>query len=165
MAPTHGTLDPQGCPLTRVTIFPEGIPARGRDFDALIDTGFTGFAQMPQVIAVDIGLTPLGTMDLTFSDGSTEAMPVAWASIRFETEADHSATSRPGRGYSRLRLPRDLAGTELAALLRRYGYEQTRQTGSHMRLTSSLKDITIPRSRPASGRHAQRDPRGCCLLS
>ena len=87
MAPTRGTLDPQGCPLTRVTIFPESIPARGRDFDALIDTRFTGFAQMPQVSAVDIGLTPIGTMDLTFSDGSTEAMPVAWASIRLEAEA------------------------------------------------------------------------------
>jgi len=86
MAPTRGTLDPQGCPLTRVTIFPEGMPARGRDFDALIDTGFTGFAQMPQASAVDIGLTPTGTMDLTFPDGSTEAMPVAWASIRLEAE-------------------------------------------------------------------------------
>jgi clan AA aspartic protease len=86
MAPTRGTLDPQGCPLTRVTIFPEGIPAHGRDFDALIDTGFTGFAQMPQASAVDIGLTPTGTMDLTFSDGSNEAIPVAWASIRLEAE-------------------------------------------------------------------------------
>jgi predicted RNA binding protein YcfA (HicA-like mRNA interferase family) len=36
---------------------------------------------------------------------------------------------------------RDLAGTELAALLRRYGYEQTRQTGSHMRLTSRLNTL------------------------
>ena len=74
MAPTRGTLDPQGFPLTRVTIFPEGMPARGRDFDALIDTGFTGFAQMPQASAVDIGLTPNGTMDLTFSDGSASRM-------------------------------------------------------------------------------------------
>jgi predicted RNA binding protein YcfA (HicA-like mRNA interferase family) len=51
-----------------------------------------------------------------------------------------------------LRLPRDLAGTELAALLRRYGYEITRQTGSHMRLTSRLKGVehhvTIPRHQP-----------------
>ena len=86
MAPTRRTLDPQGCPLIRVTIFPKGIPARGRDFDALIDTGFTGFAPMPQASAVDIGLTPTGTMDLTFPDGSTEAMPVAWASIRLEAE-------------------------------------------------------------------------------
>jgi predicted RNA binding protein YcfA (HicA-like mRNA interferase family) len=48
-----------------------------------------------------------------------------------------------------LKLPRDLAGTELAALLRRYGYQITRQTGSHMRLTSRLKTsehhVTVPR--------------------
>jgi len=47
-----------------------------------------------------------------------------------------------------VRLPRDLSGTELASLLRSYGYEITRQTGSHLRLTSSLKGgehhITIP---------------------
>jgi predicted RNA binding protein YcfA (HicA-like mRNA interferase family) len=51
-----------------------------------------------------------------------------------------------------LRLPRDLAGTDLAALLRRYGYESTRQTGSHIRLTSRLKGpehhVTIPRHDP-----------------
>jgi predicted RNA binding protein YcfA (HicA-like mRNA interferase family) len=36
-----------------------------------------------------------------------------------------------------VRLPRDLGGEELAALLSRYGYEVTRQTGSHMRLTTT----------------------------
>jgi predicted RNA binding protein YcfA (HicA-like mRNA interferase family) len=47
-----------------------------------------------------------------------------------------------------LKLPRDLGGTELAKLLRRYGYEVTRQTGSHLRLTSSQRGsqhhISIP---------------------
>ena len=47
-----------------------------------------------------------------------------------------------------MKLPRDLPGTDLASLLRRYGYEVTRQTGSHLRLTSTLKGmehhITIP---------------------
>ncbi len=49
------------------------------------------------------------------------------------------------------KLPRDLGGEELAALLRRHGYEVTRQTGSHLRLTT-LKNgehhITIPRHQP-----------------
>jgi predicted RNA binding protein YcfA (HicA-like mRNA interferase family) len=48
-----------------------------------------------------------------------------------------------------MKLPRDVGGEELAGLLRQYGYQQTRQTGSHMRLTSSLKGaelhLTIPR--------------------
>jgi len=50
-----------------------------------------------------------------------------------------------------MRLPRDLGGEELAVLLRQYGYEVTRQTGSHMRLTTlqgGEHHITIPRHKP-----------------
>jgi len=47
-----------------------------------------------------------------------------------------------------LRLPRDLSGHELIRLLRRYGYERTRQVGSHIRLQSNLRgqahNLTIP---------------------
>ena len=49
-----------------------------------------------------------------------------------------------------MRLPRDLGGEELAALLGRYGYEVTRQTGSHMRLTTTQQGehhVTVPRHR------------------
>jgi predicted RNA binding protein YcfA (HicA-like mRNA interferase family) len=50
-----------------------------------------------------------------------------------------------------MKLPRDLSGEELAKLLKKYGYEITRQTGSHMRLTTRLKGehhITIPKHKP-----------------
>ena len=47
-----------------------------------------------------------------------------------------------------MKLPRDLSGEELARALRRFGYESTRQTGSHMRVTSTAKGrehhVTIP---------------------
>lgn len=50
-----------------------------------------------------------------------------------------------------MRIPRDVGGQELAKSLRRYGYETTRQTGSHMRL-SRREDvehhITIPNHKP-----------------
>lgn len=36
-----------------------------------------------------------------------------------------------------MRLPRDIAGDELAALLEKHGYVVTRQTGSHLRLTTT----------------------------
>jgi predicted RNA binding protein YcfA (HicA-like mRNA interferase family) len=53
-----------------------------------------------------------------------------------------------------LKLPRDLDGNKLAPLLRPYGYEITRQTGSHLRLTSTLKGrehhVTIPAHRELS---------------
>ena len=47
-----------------------------------------------------------------------------------------------------MKLPRDVSGPELARVLHRHGYEITRQTGSHLRLTSKIKGvehhITIP---------------------
>ena len=47
-----------------------------------------------------------------------------------------------------MRLPRDLSGEDLAARLTRLGYRITRQTGSHLRLTTERDGehhITIPR--------------------
>ncbi len=47
-----------------------------------------------------------------------------------------------------MKLPRDISGSELASRLHQYGYEITRQTGSHLRLSSSVKGpehhVTIP---------------------
>lgn len=47
-----------------------------------------------------------------------------------------------------MKLPRDLSGRELVRLLKAYGYEATRQVGSHIRLQSNLRgpshSITIP---------------------
>jgi predicted RNA binding protein YcfA (HicA-like mRNA interferase family) len=40
-----------------------------------------------------------------------------------------------------LRLPRDLGGRDFASMLARYGYQQTRQTGSHLRLTSRFTGV------------------------
>lgn len=50
-----------------------------------------------------------------------------------------------------MKLPRALSGRELAKALRRLGYQTTRQTGSHMRLTCaspSEHHITIPDHSP-----------------
>ena len=45
------------------------------------------------------------------------------------------------------RLPRDLSGRDLARAFRRYGYAVTRETGSHLRLTTlqgGEHHVTIP---------------------
>ena len=47
-----------------------------------------------------------------------------------------------------MRLPRDLSGDALARALSVLGYEPTRQTGSHLRLTTGERGehhLTIPR--------------------
>jgi predicted RNA binding protein YcfA (HicA-like mRNA interferase family) len=51
-----------------------------------------------------------------------------------------------------VKLPRDAGGEELAAVLGKYGYKITRQTGSHMRLTCTSRGfehhVTIPSHKP-----------------
>lgn len=50
-----------------------------------------------------------------------------------------------------MRVPRDISGVTLAKLLTNYGYLITRQTGSHLRLTTEKNGthhITIPNHDP-----------------
>jgi predicted RNA binding protein YcfA (HicA-like mRNA interferase family) len=46
-----------------------------------------------------------------------------------------------------MKLPRDISGADLAKRLKRLGYGVTRQTGSHLRLTTTERGqhhVTIP---------------------
>ena len=50
-----------------------------------------------------------------------------------------------------MRLPRDVSGSDLAQALRKLGYAITRQTGSHLRLTTyehGEHHLTIPQHTP-----------------
>lgn len=51
-----------------------------------------------------------------------------------------------------MKLPRDMSGQELARILVKYGYRITRQTGSHLRLTTTYNGhehhVTIPAHNP-----------------
>ena len=47
-----------------------------------------------------------------------------------------------------MKIPRDTSGEELTKTLKKYGYQITRQTGVHIRLTTNVKGehhITIPK--------------------
>ena len=50
-----------------------------------------------------------------------------------------------------MKIPRDLAASELIRALRVFGYETVRQDGSHIRLTTTLgrkHHVTVPNHRP-----------------
>jgi len=50
-----------------------------------------------------------------------------------------------------MKIPRDLSGNDLIKLLRKYGFEPTRKSGSHIRLTTQKEGeyhITIPNHSP-----------------
>jgi predicted RNA binding protein YcfA (HicA-like mRNA interferase family) len=49
-----------------------------------------------------------------------------------------------------MRLPRDVSGDDLVRALAKFGYVETRQTGSHVRLTTQVNGehhVTVPRHR------------------
>jgi predicted RNA binding protein YcfA (HicA-like mRNA interferase family) len=50
-----------------------------------------------------------------------------------------------------MRIPRDLSGEQLAILLKKYGYQFSKQVGSHMRYTTQLNGehhLTVPKHNP-----------------
>ncbi|MEO8819843.1 MAG: type II toxin-antitoxin system HicA family toxin [Ginsengibacter sp.] len=50
-----------------------------------------------------------------------------------------------------MRIPRDISSNELIKLLKKFGYEISRQKGSHIRLTTFLEGehhVTIPNHNP-----------------
>ncbi len=50
-----------------------------------------------------------------------------------------------------MRLPRDISSKELIKLLKKFGYQITRQKGSHIRVSTTLQGehhITIPKHDP-----------------
>jgi len=47
-----------------------------------------------------------------------------------------------------MKIPRNISGEKLSKLLKSFGFEISRQTGSHMRLTTRIREefhITIPK--------------------
>ncbi len=49
------------------------------------------------------------------------------------------------------KIPRDITGYELSKLMGQFGYQITRQTGSHIRLTTmenGIHHVTIPNHNP-----------------
>jgi len=52
-----------------------------------------------------------------------------------------------------VRMPRDVSGADLVKALERLGYRPTRQTGSHLRLTTTVNGehhITVPNHDPCA---------------
>ena len=66
------------------------------------------------------------------------------------------------------KIPRDINGKDLSKKLKKYGYTITRQTGSHIRLSSNYMGyehhITIPEHNPLKIRYVERNFSGNFIL-
>jgi predicted aspartyl protease len=85
MAPKTGYLDNAGHPHIKIRVW--GLSNQfGQEFEAMIDTGFSGFLSLPLVRAFPLALTLFGTTQYELADGSMSPKLLAHGSIDHEGE-------------------------------------------------------------------------------
>ena len=75
MARIRGSLDSAHCPVITIAVSASSGPSTF--VDAVIDTGFTGFVQLPARTAQELGLTPRATSETQYADGRIDVIPLA----------------------------------------------------------------------------------------
>ena len=83
-----GHYDEQGNACLKVHLCGIRHEPPGIEFEAIIDTGFTGFIQLPLANALQLSLPLEGTNIVTLADGSSSAMltAVCFATLKGRTE-------------------------------------------------------------------------------
>ena len=79
MLVAQGYFDTTGTPCLKISL--RGAFAQGVELDAIIDTGFTGFLQVPMLDAFPVGLPLVGTTPITYANGTTENKLTAMGTI------------------------------------------------------------------------------------
>ena len=78
-----GSLNSSGSPVINISVcgaFPQ-VQGSIKQFDAIVDTGFSGFLSLPLFSAFPLAVTLFGTTWLTLADGSQVARLLAIGSV------------------------------------------------------------------------------------
>jgi len=92
MATLHGSLDSSHSPLVTVAVSAPSGPSHF--VGALIDTGFTGFVQLPEQRARELGLTLRAVSEAQYADGRTGTIPLAWAKVTLGLDIQEGFVNR-----------------------------------------------------------------------
>ena len=85
MATLRGSLDSSDSPIVTIAV---SAPSEPSQFvDALIDTGFTGFVQLPERRARELGLPLRAVSKAQYADGRIGTIPLAWAKVTLGSDA------------------------------------------------------------------------------
>jgi predicted aspartyl protease len=86
MASQTGFFAKSGSPAIQITVS-GAVPGLSKQFDATIDTGFTGFLSIPLVKAFPLGLLLFSTVKVVLADGSTNLRLTAYGAVLIGSEA------------------------------------------------------------------------------
>src|SRR4051812_25342787 len=81
-----GYIHSSGAPALKVSIS-GAFPAQSQEFEAIIDTGFSGFISMPILYAFPLGLILFGTTGVVLADGSKASKLTAFGTAHVQGES------------------------------------------------------------------------------
>lgn len=85
MAASTGFFDNTGSPRIKIRL--HGVSDQfAKEFDAIIDTGFSGFVSISLLDALPLGLVLVGTATTTLADGSTSPKLTALGNVKLGTD-------------------------------------------------------------------------------